>query len=54
MERGNKTTARTGRGDTIEMKGWTDGGSVRAVFVGIVCDCPVGLLHLAESKKRIQ
>lgn len=54
MERGNKTTVRTGRGDAIEMNGWTDGGSVRAVFVSILCDCPVGLLHLVESKEIIQ
>lgn len=52
VEGGNKTTVRTGRGDAIEMKGWTDGGSVRAVFVLTVCDCPVGLLHLVESKKK--
>lgn len=25
---GNKTTVKTGRGDAIEIKGWTDGGSV--------------------------
>lgn len=50
MERGNKTTVRTGRGDAIEMKGWMGGNIVRAVFVNIVCDCPVGLLYLVESK----
>lgn len=50
MERGNKTTVRAGRGDAIEKKGWTDGGSVRAVFVSTACDCSVGLLHLVESK----
>jgi len=50
VERGNKTTVRTGRGDAIEIKGWTDGGTVGAVFVSIVCDCPVGLLNLVESK----
>lgn len=52
MERGNKATVRTSRGDAIEMKGWTDGGSVRVVFVSIVCDCHVGLLHLVESKEK--
>lgn len=54
VERGNKTTVRTGRGDAIEMKGWMGGSIVRAVFVSAVCDCPVGLLHLGESKKVIQ
>ncbi len=54
VERGNKTTVRTGRGDAIEMKGWTDRGGVPAIFVSTVCDCSVGLLHLVESKERIQ
>lgn len=31
-----------------------DGSSVREGFVSTVCDCSVGLLHLVESKKRIQ
>lgn len=50
VERGNKTTVRIGRGDAIKMKGWAGGSSVRAVFVSTVCDCPVGLLHLVQSK----
>lgn len=51
MERGNKTTVKTGGGgDAIEKKGWMNGGSVRAVFVSTACDCSVGLLHLVESR----
>ena len=54
VERGNKTTERKGRGDAIEMRGWMDVKGVRAGFVSTVRDCPVGLLHLVESKKGIQ
>lgn len=36
MERGNKTTVRTGRGDVIGMEGWMDGGSVIAFFLSVL------------------